>query len=427
MHLAKLLVTVLAVSAHGVATPIVQNPPSELPAGGSGSGLKVAGLRTCTIPNQSDKGWCVIVSECESYVRLRSDFNLTAEEVNFLKRVQCEDDGIEPRICCPEGSGRYVDPHVQFSRNDRKVRLEDMAKVQPKKHRKRTGAPKSGPPAGIGLEEECGKQLVNRIYGGEIAELDEYPWMALLVYNSNEFGCAGALISRRYVLTAAHCVSGAVFEEKKGLKSVRLGEYNTNTEPDCIQEINHVDCADSAVDVAVENIIIHPDYNESARDMQHDIALLRLKQNVRFTHFIMPICLPVQSHNHSITKAKGAIFTVAGWGRTNLFNKFRWNMASPIKLKLRVPIVDRGNCSQILQPYGVKLGPKQICAGGETSKDTCLGDSGGPLMRFDEALLRWVTHGVVSYGFTQCGVKGYPAVYTNVAEYIDWILNVIKN
>jgi len=37
-----------------------------------------------------------------------------------------------------------------------------------------------------------------------------------------------------------------------------------------------------------------------------------------------------------------------------------------------------------------------------------------------------VAQGVVSYGFTQCGMAGKPAVYTNVAEYSDWIESVLQ-
>lgn len=46
-----------------------------------------------------------------------------------------------------------------------------------------------------------------RIVGGQETKVNQYPWMALLTYG-NRFYCGGSLINDRYVLTAAHCVSG---------------------------------------------------------------------------------------------------------------------------------------------------------------------------------------------------------------------------
>lgn len=36
-------------------------------------------------------------------------------------------------------------------------------------------------------EEECGIFTDQRIIGGEIAGLEEYPWTALLIYNSSNY------------------------------------------------------------------------------------------------------------------------------------------------------------------------------------------------------------------------------------------------
>lgn len=94
----------------------------------------------------------------------------------YLKQFQCggttEDD---IQICCPEN----------------KTELTDKSLIP---------APEL---------EQCGLQANdNRIVGGTVAELDEFPWMALLQYKKGrkiEPACAGTLINNRYVLTAAHC------------------------------------------------------------------------------------------------------------------------------------------------------------------------------------------------------------------------------
>lgn len=86
-------------------------------------------------------------------------------------------------------------------------------------------------------------------------------------------------------------------------------------------------------------------------------------------------------------------------------------------------MVPKANCTQIYSKYGVALLNSQVCAGGVSKKDSCTGDSGGPLMAPDRTHTeeRIVLYGIVSFGPTQCGVGNIPGIYTRVADYIEWI------
>lgn len=70
-----------------------------------------------------------------------------------------------------------------------------------------------------------------------------------------------------------------------------------------------------------------------------------------------------------------------------------------------------------------------MCFGGSDGKDTCPGDSGGPLQApaFLYGDIRYVQYGVVSFGPASCGLVGFPGVYTRVTYYMDWILNNLKS
>ena len=96
-------------------------------------------------------------------------------------------------------------------------------------------------------------------------------------------------------------------------------------------------------------------------------------------------------------------------------------------LKVNVRGFEWNQCSNMFRTHGVNLGQNQICAGGEKDEDSCVGDSGGPLMAIDDSNQRVRYHfqyiaGVVSFG-AGCGQHGWPAVYTRVDQFMDWILS----
>lgn len=71
-----------------------------------------------------------------------------------------------------------------------------------------------------------------------------------------------------------------------------------------------------------------------------------------------------------------------------------------------------------------------MCAGGVEDKDSCGGDSGGPLMntgRVRSGKLAIIQQGIVSYGPKRCGIGTYPGVYTRVSHFMNWILDNISD
>ncbi|KXJ77682.1 hypothetical protein RP20_CCG006922 [Aedes albopictus] len=68
-------------------------------------------------------------------------------------------------------------------------------------------------------------------------------------------------------------------------------------------------------------------------------------------------------------------YTVVGWGETELGNK------SPNLLEVTVTGRHISMCNEVFRKHGIALSKTQLCVGGEEGKDSCRGDSGGPLMR----------------------------------------------
>lgn len=62
----------------------------------------------------------------------------------------------------------------------------------------------------------CGfDPFFKKIVGGMEAELDEFPWMAILQYRAGQTvkqACSASLITKHFLVTAAHCVDPEAVE-----------------------------------------------------------------------------------------------------------------------------------------------------------------------------------------------------------------------
>ncbi|KAH8358610.1 hypothetical protein KR093_001251, partial [Drosophila rubida] len=240
--------------------------------------------------------------------------------------------------------------------------------------------------------------------GRILARPGEYPHMAALGFQQNsekiQYKCGGSLISENFVLSAAHC------SDLDGLapRWVRIGGLNL-----LIDEVTG-----TSQIIGIETITNFPNYRDTS--YYNDISLLKLERKVKLTEFVRPIRLWVTE------EIPTSIAFAMGYGSTSL-SKAMTNRLT----HLNVTIVPNDECNRDLPafeetPNGII--ESQICAQDFIlSRDTCRGDSGGPLQLNLPGRRRRHIHyhliGITSYGVF-CR-SSFPSVYTRVFTYLDWI------
>ncbi|KAK0098621.1 hypothetical protein PV326_005954 [Microctonus aethiopoides] len=249
---------------------------------------------------------------------------------------------------------------------------------------------------------ECGIRTQTtsqaRIVGGGSSTAGSWPWQVAL-YKEGDYQCGGALISDKYILSAAHCF----YHAQNEYWVARIGATRRGNFPTPHEQI-----------ITLENIALHPDYIDNG--FINDIALLRLEQPVTFSDYVRPICLP------DTEPKSGTTCTVTGWGQL-----FEIGRIFPDTLQeVDLPLISTEECRRktlFLPLYRITSG--MLCAGlKDGGRDACMGDSGGPLVcRGSDN--RYTLHGITSNGYG-CARPGRPGVYTKVHHYIRWIDNLIS-
>uniref|UniRef100_A0A2S2NA03 Venom protease n=1 Tax=Schizaphis graminum TaxID=13262 RepID=A0A2S2NA03_SCHGA len=287
--------------------------------------------------------------------------------------------------------------------NDKIVFETDSPKIPSKSHEDISNFESKLP-----SKDACGKRKAPsfRIAGGIDSDLGVWPWMVALGYQTKndvngslQWMCGGTLISKHHALTTGHCV---VSRGNIILKIARLGDMNLD--PSIVDWV-------TPLDVPIERVILHKEYNSMS--IINDIGLVILKNDITFTTFIQPICLPLSPVLKN--DIGNNLPFVAGWGTTENGGK----QSSSLK-QVQIPIIDMEYCKWLFYDNKrIVMDYRNICAG-ETGKDSCSGDSGSPLMWLKEKQFYLI--GISSYGK---GCADNPSLYTNVSSHIDWILENI--
>ncbi|GAA5511987.1 hypothetical protein Dcar01_00701 [Deinococcus carri] len=229
-----------------------------------------------------------------------------------------------------------------------------------------------------------------QIVGGTISARGARPYQVAMTDTTGFQYCGGTLISDQWVLTAAHCVKGT------SASSIRIRAG-----------VNRLSDSTQGQTVGVSSVTIHPNYRDA--NYGYDIALLKLSTRVT-NSYAAPAKLPGNSVE-SVLDVKGKFAVVSGWGLTQGNNN---SSASDDLREVSIPITPNpSTCG------GSSVPGNTICGEAYQGKDSCNGDSGGPLAQSYNG--NFYVLGIVSYGPSACTGSG---VYTRVNGYLSWIQQV---
>lgn len=238
------------------------------------------------------------------------------------------------------------------------------------------------------LSDHFRRKVQDNIVGGTPAPFGKFPSYAVPFQTfSYSSLCGATLIWPDVLLTAAHCEID--FFNGTNFTSVQIGGTK-------------LDGSNSTETIPIKALVVHPAYafNKTSPDglPVNDIMLVVLST---------PSTAAVSKWNvNPAVPANGETVTVIGFGHTS-----NNSPRSPDLLQVNLNIVNFGTCNS---SYGNLVKDEMICAAAE-GKDSCTGDSGGPLFNSKGDIV-----GVVSFG-RECADPNFPGVYARVSTYAEWI------
>nr|XP_039262303.1 tryptase-2-like [Styela clava] len=260
----------------------------------------------------------------------------------------------------------------------------------------------------ISSSSTCGKNnepnFFQKIFGGELSTLGLWPWLAVIVdKRSASAACGGSLIHKKWILSAAHCMRARVPFDPADFYAL-LGTIKIST-----PSAGHVR-------EEIVRYIPHEDYDPTTSE--NDIGLIELENEVTYSGTVMPICMPEYE-----TPPEDWHCYAAGFGITN-FEDLSTNTPSDDMFHVGLKVFPIDVCKNELRLLVDEIGPVQrdrsLCVGRLSgSRDTCRGDSGGPIMCQRCHTCAWFIAGLTSFG-QSCG-QNKPGVYSRIEFYEDWI------